>query len=129
MAETGKSRHGINEQQKQAVTEQLWLTYYNDTLFAKGLITEEQRNRLRLMIKHRTEGNRCYTAMHRERKTHGFRSVGSDFCEPPDMASKISRTTALRSCLRAAKDGEQTRPKGGKRCFAVYQPSLPFSAK
>ena len=70
-----------------------------------------------------------YTAMHRERKTHGFRSVGSDFCEPPDMASKISRTTALRDCLQAAKDGEKTRPKGGKRCFAVYQPSLPFSAK
>lgn len=23
--------------------------------------------------------------MHRERKTHGFRSVGSDFCEPPDI--------------------------------------------
>ena len=42
------------EQKKQAVIEQLWLTYYNDTLFAKGLITEEQRNKMRLMIKSRT---------------------------------------------------------------------------
>lgn len=58
MAKNGTSRHGVNEQKKQAVTEQLWLTYYNDTLFAKGLITEEQRNRLRLMIQHRTEVNR-----------------------------------------------------------------------
>lgn len=58
MAKNGKSTHGVNEQKKQAVTEQLWLTYYNDTLFAKGLITEEQRNRLRLMIQHRTEVNR-----------------------------------------------------------------------
>ena len=45
---------GMTEQKKQAVIEQLWLTYYNDTLFAKGLITEEQRNKMRLMIKSRT---------------------------------------------------------------------------
>lgn len=44
----------MTEQKKQAVIEQLWLTYYNDTLFAKGLITEEQRNKMRLMIKSRT---------------------------------------------------------------------------
>ena len=37
----------------QAVIEQLWLTYYNDTLYAKGLITEEQRNRMRVQIKNR----------------------------------------------------------------------------
>ena len=45
----------MSEQTKQAVIEQLWLTYYNDTLYAKGLITEDQRNRMRLMIKSRTE--------------------------------------------------------------------------
>ncbi len=39
---------------KQMIIEQLWLTYYNDTLFSKGIITEEQRNRMRLMIKSRT---------------------------------------------------------------------------
>lgn len=54
MAETKEMKQGMNEQKKQAVMEQLWLTYYNDTLFAKGLITEEQRNKMRLMIKSRT---------------------------------------------------------------------------
>ena len=54
MAETREMKQDMNEQKKQAVMEQLWLTYYNDTLFAKGLITEEQRNKMRLMIKSRT---------------------------------------------------------------------------
>ena len=54
MAETREMKQGMNEQKKQAVIEQLWLTYYNDTLFAKGMITEDQRNRMRLMIKSRT---------------------------------------------------------------------------
>lgn len=30
----------------QEVTEKIWLQYFNDTLFAKGLITESERNRL-----------------------------------------------------------------------------------
>ena len=54
MAENKEMKQGMNEQKKQAVIEQLWLTYYNDTLFAKGMITEDQRNRMRLMIKSRT---------------------------------------------------------------------------
>ena len=54
MAEIKEMKPGITEQKKQAVIEQLWLTYYNDTLFAKGMITEDQRNRMRLMIKSRT---------------------------------------------------------------------------
>ena len=54
MAEIKEMKPGMIEQKKQAVIEQLWLTYYNDTLFAKGLITEEQRNKMRLMIKSRT---------------------------------------------------------------------------
>ena len=49
MAEIKEMKPGMTEQM-----EQLWLTYYNDTLFAKGLITEEQRNKMRLMIKSRT---------------------------------------------------------------------------
>ena len=49
-----KSRKTLNEQEIQTVIQQLWLTYFNDTLFAKGLITEEQRNRMRLRIKNRT---------------------------------------------------------------------------
>ena len=54
MATTKKSVLGSAEHKKQAVLEQLWLTYYNDTLFAKGLITEEQRNKMRLKIKNRS---------------------------------------------------------------------------
>ncbi len=54
MAEIKEIKPDMTEQKKQAVIEQLWLTYYNDTLFAKGLITEEQRNKMRLMIKSRT---------------------------------------------------------------------------
>ena len=54
MAEIKEMKTGMTDQKKQAVIEQLWLTYYNDTLFAKGLITEDQRNRMRLMIKSRT---------------------------------------------------------------------------
>ena len=54
MAETREMKQGMNEQKKQAVMEQLWLTYYNVTLFAKGMITEEQRNKMRVMIKSRT---------------------------------------------------------------------------
>ena len=54
MTETEDRKQFMNEQKKQAVIEQLWLTYYNDTLFAKGVITEDQRNKLRVMIKSRT---------------------------------------------------------------------------
>ena len=54
MAETEDRKQFMNEQKKPAVIEQLWLTYYNDTLFAKGVITEDQRNKLRVMIKSRT---------------------------------------------------------------------------
>ena len=54
MAETEDRKQFMNEQKKQAVIEQLWLTYYNDTLFAKSVITEDQRNKLRVMIKSRT---------------------------------------------------------------------------
>lgn len=34
------------EQQKKAEAERLWLSYFNDTLFKQGLITEQQRNKL-----------------------------------------------------------------------------------
>lgn len=51
MAEKSEMKPGMTEQKKQAIMEQLWLAYYNDTLFAKGLITEEQRNKMRFMVK------------------------------------------------------------------------------
>ena len=53
MAETKEMKSGMTDQKKQAVIEQLWLSYYNDTLFAKGIIAEQQRNKMRLMIKRR----------------------------------------------------------------------------
>lgn len=38
---------------KTDVIEFLWLTYFNDTLFARGLISEEERNSMRVRIKER----------------------------------------------------------------------------
>lgn len=38
---------------EQQVLEQLWLGYYNDTLYEKGMITEDARNRMRVKIKAR----------------------------------------------------------------------------
>ena len=43
----------MTEGKKQSVLDQLWLTYYNDTLYAKGLITEQERNKMRVKIKNR----------------------------------------------------------------------------
>ncbi len=40
-------------EKKQSVMEQLWLNYYNDTLFEQGVITEDMRNRMRVAIKTR----------------------------------------------------------------------------
>ena len=46
----------ISEQKARSVRstiEQLWLTYYNDTLYEKGVITEDERNKMRIKIKSR----------------------------------------------------------------------------
>ena len=53
MAENNENHPKPNEHTIQATIQQLWLTYYNDTLYAKGLITEDQRNRMRIKIKNR----------------------------------------------------------------------------
>ena len=53
MAENNDNQSKPSEQTIQATIQQLWLTYYNDTLYAKGLITEDQRNRMRIKIKNR----------------------------------------------------------------------------
>ena len=45
--------HPVSEKQKQMILEQLWLTYYNDTLYANGVITEEERSRMRVRIRNR----------------------------------------------------------------------------
>ena len=36
----------MSENEKQSVIEKLWLIYFNDTLYEKGLITEAERNRM-----------------------------------------------------------------------------------
>lgn len=53
MAEKEAKKKTMTEQKKESVLEKLWLTYYNDTLYEKGLITEQQRNKMRVMIKTR----------------------------------------------------------------------------
>ena len=52
--EEKKSSTTMTEQKKTAILEGLWLTYFNDTLYAKGLITEAERNKMRVMTKKRT---------------------------------------------------------------------------
>ena len=37
-------------QRKNYIAEQIWLHYYNDYLFGKGMITEDVRNKLRFKI-------------------------------------------------------------------------------
>lgn len=49
-----RTRDTKEQQKNNTIFEQLWLTYFNDTLYAKGLITEEQRNKMRIKIKNRT---------------------------------------------------------------------------
>lgn len=54
-----------DQQQKKCLAEQLWLDYFNATLFKKGLITETQRNRISNIINSRktqfdTTKNRNY---------------------------------------------------------------------
>ena len=38
------------EQQKKHMAEKLWLSYFNQTLYRKGVITEAERNRVANMI-------------------------------------------------------------------------------
>ncbi len=53
MVDNKEAKKTMTEQKKQSVLEKLWLTYYNDTLYEKGLITEEERNKMRIRIKNR----------------------------------------------------------------------------
>ena len=53
MAENKEMKPGMTEEKKQSVLDQLWLTYYNDTLYAKGLIAEQERNKMRVKIRNR----------------------------------------------------------------------------
>lgn len=39
-----------SEQQKKLMAEEMWLRYFNQALFIKGVITEAERNRIANMI-------------------------------------------------------------------------------
>ena len=48
---------GVNnvaaEQKKRELAELMWLNYFNQTLFEKGLITEEEKNKMKNNISRR----------------------------------------------------------------------------
>ena len=46
-------------QQKIYIAEQIWLHYYNDYLFGKGIITEQERNKLGFKIDSRKSSTYC----------------------------------------------------------------------
>lgn len=52
MSESKEKSKGrkMSENEKQSVIEKLWLIYFNDTLYEKGLITETERNRMANII-------------------------------------------------------------------------------
>lgn len=50
MAEKSKL---TNEQRRKEMAEKLWLNYFNDTLYAQGVITEAERNRIKNKISSR----------------------------------------------------------------------------
>lgn len=52
MAMENNSKRTV-QQQKKCLAEQLWLYYFNTTLYKKGLITETQRNRISNIINSR----------------------------------------------------------------------------
>jgi hypothetical protein len=49
-----KKCHLSPAQQRQVVIERMWLRYYNDTLLAKGIITETQHRKMQAKICSRT---------------------------------------------------------------------------
>jgi len=38
------------EQQKNGVSEEIWLNYYNQVLFSQAIITEHERSKMALLI-------------------------------------------------------------------------------
>ena len=47
-----ENKKNWTEGEKQKVIDKLWLNYFNDTLYDKGLISEDDRNRMRNRINH-----------------------------------------------------------------------------
>lgn len=53
MEEYKGTKKRMTEQKTQSIIESLWLSYYNDTLYERGMITEVERNKMRVKIKNR----------------------------------------------------------------------------
>ena len=47
---TAMSEHMSNEKLRKEAAAQLWLSYYNRVLYEKGIITERERNQMKLKI-------------------------------------------------------------------------------
>lgn len=54
MADHGKRGTGC-EQRGRSVAELIWLNYFNNTLYQKGVITENERNRMSGKIRNRRD--------------------------------------------------------------------------
>lgn len=50
-------RMKVQTEPEQDVIERLWLQYFNDTLYARGLISETERNQMHSRINARTSKN------------------------------------------------------------------------
>ena len=53
MTENHSTKNEANEAAKRNVVEKMWLNYYNNVLFEKGLITETQHRKMKLSISSR----------------------------------------------------------------------------
>lgn len=68
----------VQNESKQDVIERLWLQSFNDTLYAQGLISETERNRMRIKIKARTPQMRRRKDCPGLTKTHSKRASKSE---------------------------------------------------
>ncbi len=53
MAAEANDRY-ISEKKKNLIMDQLWLTYFNDSLYKNGVITENEYDKMRVIIKNRS---------------------------------------------------------------------------
>jgi len=53
MTENHSTKNEANEAAKRNVVEKMWLNYYNNVLFEKGLITETQHRKMKVSISSR----------------------------------------------------------------------------
>lgn len=48
------NKNNTQYQKKQSTTEKLWLIYFNETLFNKGIISEDTKNKMTIKINNRS---------------------------------------------------------------------------